>query len=110
MKKGYTGFDLRMNGEPALEYQGEYATDVFANKAVSIIKDHDVIKPLFLMISHLAPHAANEGKLLEAPQETINKFRHIADGNRRTYAGEKLLITFFQQKNSLVYKWLCDSY
>lgn len=88
MKKGYTGFDLRMNGEPAWEYQGQYATEVFTNKAVSIIKGHDVIKPLFLMISHLAPHAANEGKLLEAPQKTINKFRHIADGNRRTYAGE----------------------
>lgn len=41
------------------------------------------------MLSHLAVHSANEGKYLEAPQETINKFRHIVDPNRRTYAGNK---------------------
>lgn len=85
---GYTGFDLRKNTEPAWKYQGEYATDVFTKQAVSIIKKQDINKPLFLMVSHLAPHAGNEGKLLEAPQETINKFRHIPDGNRRTYAGK----------------------
>lgn len=44
--------------------------------------------PLFLYVAHLAVHAANAGKLLEAPQEEIDKFRHIIDPNRRTYAGE----------------------
>lgn len=39
------------------------------------------------MISHLAPHTANKGKYLEAPQETVDKFRHVEDSNRRTYAG-----------------------
>lgn len=40
-----------------------------------------------MMVSHLAPHAGNEGKPLEAPQETINNFKHIVDSSRRTYAG-----------------------
>lgn len=47
------------------------------------------------MLSHLAGHTANKGKYLEAPQEVINKFRHIQDANRRTYAGSKILIHIF---------------
>lgn len=40
-----------------------------------------------MYLSHLAVHAANRGKFLEAPQEVINRFQHIADPNRRTFAG-----------------------
>ena len=39
-------------------------------------------------------HAGNSGKLLEAPQEIINKFRHISEPNRRTYAGKKILADY----------------
>lgn len=83
----YTGFDLRRDAYPAWDLQGRYATDVFTEQAVQIIRNHPDNKALFLMISHVAPHAANDGKLLEAPQQTIDKFRHIIDSNRRTYAG-----------------------
>lgn len=72
---------------PAWDLAGKYATDVFTEQAIQIIRNHPDNKALFLMISHLAPHAANDGKLLEAPQETIDKFKHIVDSNRRTYAG-----------------------
>lgn len=82
----YTGFDLRRDTAPAWDLQGKYATDVFTEHAVSLVKKHDDSKPLFLMVAHVAPHAANDGKLLEAPQDTIDKFRHIIDSNRRTYA------------------------
>lgn len=87
--KDYTGFDLRRDTEPAWDLVGQYATDAFTDYAVNTIQSHDVNKPLFMMVSHLAPHAGNEGKHLEAPQETINNFKHIVDSNRRTYAGNE---------------------
>ncbi|XP_017769891.1 PREDICTED: arylsulfatase B-like [Nicrophorus vespilloides] len=85
-EKDYTGYDLRRDTEVAWDLAGQYATDVFTDHAVKTIENHALTKPLFLMVSHLAVHAGNDGKLLEAPQETINKFRHIQDSNRRTYA------------------------
>ncbi|KAL3266708.1 hypothetical protein HHI36_010869 [Cryptolaemus montrouzieri] len=84
--KEYTGFDLRYDKTPSWENVGKYATDLFTEYGVNVIQNHDVSTPLFLMMSHLAVHSGNEGKPLEAPQETINKFKHIVDANRRTYA------------------------
>ncbi|KAJ1529683.1 hypothetical protein ONE63_006438 [Megalurothrips usitatus] len=84
---GYmAGHDMRRNESVAWDLQGRYATDVFTEEAVDIIRRHDQRVPLFMYLSHLAVHAGNAGKLLEAPQEEIDKFRHIADPNRRTYA------------------------
>ncbi|XP_066257279.1 arylsulfatase B-like [Euwallacea similis] len=82
----YTGFDLRKDGIPAFEEGGKYATDLFTEHSINVISNHDTAKPLFLMLSHLGVHTANKGKPLEAPQETINKFRHVVDSSRRTYA------------------------
>ncbi|KAK9875600.1 hypothetical protein WA026_009402 [Henosepilachna vigintioctopunctata] len=84
--KDYTGFDLRKDRDPSWETVGKYATDAFTEYATNVIQGHDPTKPLFLMMSHLAVHRGNEGKPLEAPQEAVNKFKHIADANRRTYA------------------------
>ncbi|CAG9822418.1 unnamed protein product [Phaedon cochleariae] len=84
--KDYTGFDLHKDGVPAFEETGKYATDAFTDYSVKTIEEHDTSKPLFLMLAHLATHAANEGKPLEAPQETVDKFGHVEDSNRRTYA------------------------
>ncbi|XP_023025565.2 arylsulfatase B [Leptinotarsa decemlineata] len=84
--KEYTGFDLRKDGVPAFEEVGKYATDAFTEYTVKTIEEHDNSKPLFIMLAHLAVHAGNVGKRLEAPQETINKFKHVEDSNRRTYA------------------------
>lgn len=83
-----TGYDMRRNESVAWDLQGKYATDVFTDEANDIIRAHDQRLPLFLYVAHLGVHAGNAGKLLEAPQEEIDKFRHIADPNRRTYAGE----------------------
>ncbi|XP_066154455.1 arylsulfatase B-like [Euwallacea fornicatus] len=82
----YTGFDLRKDGIPAFEEGGKYATDLFTEHSINVISNHDTAKPLFLMLSHLGVHTANKGKPLEAPQEAINKFRHVVDSGRRTYA------------------------
>ncbi|XP_060530933.1 arylsulfatase B-like [Cylas formicarius] len=84
--KDYTGFELRSDGVPAFEETGKYATDLFTDIGTNIINEHDNSRPLLLLVSHLAVHAANKGKPLEASQETVNKFQHIVDANRRTYA------------------------
>jgi hypothetical protein len=73
---------------PALDLSGRYATDVFTEEAVRIIQEHDTSTPLFLYLAHLACHSGNIGKLLEAPQDVIDKFSHIIEPNRRTYAGK----------------------
>lgn len=71
----------------AWDVVGKYATDVFTDEAVRLIKEQPADKPLFMYLAHVAVHAGNRGKLLEAPQSVIEKFSHILDPNRRTYAG-----------------------
>lgn len=82
---------MRKDGQPIFDEAGKYATDLFTEYTVNVISNHDTSKPLFLMLSHLGVHTANKGKPLEAPQETINKFKHIVDANRRTYAGKQAI-------------------
>ncbi|XP_054267783.1 arylsulfatase B-like isoform X1 [Macrosteles quadrilineatus] len=82
----YNGFDLHRDTAPAWEYSGKYATDLFTDEAVDIIQKHNKESPLFLYLAHLAVHAGNRGKYLEAPQEFVDRFQHIKDPNRRTYA------------------------
>lgn len=78
-----SGHDFRRNMSTAWDLEGEYTTDVFTNEAVRIIEGHDQSRPLFLYLNHLAVHAGNSGKLLGAPKEVVNKFRHIPEPNRR---------------------------
>lgn len=85
-----SGFDMRRNTTPAYDLVGQYATTMFTDEAVRTIQDHDTNQPLFLYLSHLAVHSGNRAKLLEVPPEDVLAFRHIADPNRRTYAGEFL--------------------
>lgn len=72
-------FDVYYNVTP-----GAYATDVYTDEAVRIIKNHDK-EPFFMMINHAAPHDPNE-----APAEEIAKFTHITDPVRRVQAGEMI--------------------
>lgn len=83
------GYDLRKNTEVYYDVEpGTYATDLFTDEAIRIIKKHDPTKqPLFLMLNHLAPHSGNAYDLLQAPEEEIEKFSHITSINRRKAAG-----------------------
>lgn len=81
-----SGFDMRKNLDLYRESVGTYATDLFTRESIKIIQNHNRSDPLFLYIPHLAPHAANSYDPLQAPQEKINKFSHIKDERRRTYA------------------------
>jgi hypothetical protein len=83
----FHGFDMRRNDTIAWDVVGKYATDVFTDEAVRLIKTQPTDKPLFMYLAHVAVHTGNRGKYLEAPQSEINKFSHILDPNRRTYAG-----------------------
>jgi hypothetical protein len=84
-----SGVDFRRNMLPVLHLSGRYATDVFTDEAVRIIETHNKSSPLFLYLAHLACHAGNIGKLLEAPKDAIDKFGHIIEPNRKTYAGKE---------------------
>lgn len=64
----------------------QYATDLFTDKAVETIKNHDKSTPMFMLLTHLAPHTANEDEPMQAPEDEINKFSYIQDRKRRVYA------------------------
>ena len=89
---------------PAVDLSGRYATDVFTDEAVRIIQTHNGSSPLFLYLAHLACHAGNMGKLLEAPKDVIDKFGHIIEPNRKTYAGKRENFCFVIRDYSLVFK------
>ncbi|KAH8315667.1 hypothetical protein KR059_007510 [Drosophila kikkawai] len=81
------GYDFRRNMELECRERGVYVTDLLTNEAERLIKDHaGKDQPLFLMLSHLAAHTANEDDPLQAPEEEIRKFAYIKDPNRRKYA------------------------
>lgn len=71
--------DWFRNNEPVKE-QG-YVTQLLGKDAVKLIDDHDPKSPLFLYLTFTAPHAP-----YQAPQEYLDRYKHIADPNRRTYA------------------------
>ncbi len=71
--------DWYRDGEP-LEESG-YTTDLIAREAARVIAEHDSSRPLFLCVSFTAPH-----RPLEAPQEYLERYAHLGDVNRRTYA------------------------
>lgn len=77
---------MRNNSNIHYESKGQYATDLFTNIAVDKILNHNQSTPLFMYLSHLAPHAANPYAKLQAPEEEISKFDYIKDKNRRSYA------------------------
>lgn len=69
------------------EAKDKYSTTLFTEEAVKTIKEHNTNDPMFMYLSHLAPHAANDQDPLQAPDEEIAKFSHIEDPERRIYAG-----------------------
>lgn len=54
---------------------------LFGDEAAKVIEQHDGAKPLFLYLAFTAPHTP-----FQAPQEALDKFKHIENENRRAYA------------------------
>jgi arylsulfatase A-like enzyme len=71
--------DWYRNDKPVKE-QG-YVTQLWGKDAVAQIEAQDPAKPLFMYLAFTAPHAP-----YQAPKEYVERYKHIADPTRRTYA------------------------
>ncbi|TMS07942.1 Arylsulfatase B [Larimichthys crocea] len=78
----HCGLDLREGEEVATEYKGLYSTELFSQRATSLIKKHNSTKPLFLYVALQAVHAP-----LQVPERYTAPYSFIKDHNRRLYAG-----------------------
>ncbi|XP_078667488.1 arylsulfatase B-like isoform X1 [Branchiostoma floridae x Branchiostoma belcheri] len=78
----YRAFDFWDGSSPCLTENGTYSTHLFARKSIELIDRHDKTKPMFLYLPFQAVHAP-----LEAPQEFIDKYKHIRARNMQVYAG-----------------------
>jgi arylsulfatase A-like enzyme len=54
---------------------------LFGDEASRVIEAHNESKPLFLYLAFTAPHTP-----FQAPQEYLDRYKHIANENRRAYA------------------------
>lgn len=80
--------DFRSNLVVNDTLKGRYVTELLTEAAIKIVDEYDGTGSLFLLLNHLAPHSGNEDNPLQAPDEVVERFRHIKDPQRRTYAGE----------------------
>ncbi|XP_052844509.1 arylsulfatase B isoform X2 [Drosophila gunungcola] len=86
---GYNGHDFRDNLKPSHDQVGHYVTDVLTDAAIQEIEDHgskNNSQPLFLLLSHLAPHAANDDSPMQAPDDELAQFEYIRNETHRYYA------------------------
>lgn len=58
-----------------------YATILLGNEAVRVVEQADATKPFFLYVPFNAPHAP-----LQAPEEYLKRYAHVADQKRRAYS------------------------
>jgi arylsulfatase A-like enzyme len=64
----------------AIEEEG-FDNSLFGREAVKVIEGHNKSRPLFLYLAFTAPHTP-----FQAPQDYLERFKHIEDPNRRAYA------------------------
>ncbi|XP_037548018.1 arylsulfatase B-like [Nematolebias whitei] len=74
--------DLRDGEEVATAYKGVYSTELFSQRAVSIIQKHNSSKPLFLYVALQSVHEP-----LQVPERYLSPYSFIRDPQRRLYAG-----------------------
>jgi len=91
---------MRRNEEVDWSSKGRYSTTVFTEEAEQLLRRHPKDQPLFLFMAHLAPHAGNYEAPLQAPASLIRRFKHIANHERRVYAGNLLHLCKYLQNDS----------
>lgn len=105
------GLDFWDDMELARNVTGIYTTDLFTERAVKIINEHDENIPLFLMVSYQSVHTGNMLTPLEAPDELVKEFSFIQNEKRRIFAA--MLLSMDQSigkiMNSLKSKNLLDN-
>ncbi|XP_046733770.1 arylsulfatase B-like [Diprion similis] len=86
-----TGYDLHRDDRQNLtiERNQDYFTDFVTEEVEDVIKHHDVSKPLYLQVAHLAAHSGEPDDPLEVWNMTeVNlTLGYIKDINRRKFAG-----------------------
>ncbi|KAL1421918.1 hypothetical protein MTO96_022627 [Rhipicephalus appendiculatus] len=104
--KSTPGLDFWLNMDPLRSENGSYSTTLYTERAKYLIQNRDKSKPLFLFLSHQAPHGAGDPEPLQAPQENIDKFPYIGEKNRTIYAG---MVDALDQSVGEVVKALSDA-
>ncbi len=80
--KGGAEYTIPLNRNGADEAQSKYLTEQFGDEAAAYVKRHAADgSPWFLYLAFNAPHTP-----LQAPESWLQKFAHITNPSRRTYA------------------------
>ncbi|XP_047424940.1 arylsulfatase B [Mugil cephalus] len=75
--------DLRDGEEVATAYKGVYSTELFSQRAITVIEKHsNSSEPLFLYVALQAVHSP-----MQVPDRYTEPYGFIKDHDRRTYAG-----------------------
>ena len=74
--------------EVGYKFNGKYTTDLITDESLPVISKHNTSQPWFLYVAHAAVHSANKYNPLQAPNVVMAKMKHIADNNRKKYAGK----------------------
>lgn len=81
-EKNANFLDFRDQEEIVRDRKGEYSSAIFNEKAVEYIEEQGGKKPLFLVMSYQNVHDP-----LQVPTKYSSMYNHIAEKDRRTYAG-----------------------
>ncbi|CAN7948174.1 unnamed protein product [Ixodes pacificus] len=85
----HTGHDF-WNGDKICwvdKEEKQYSTHYYTRKTVELIQGHNKSKPLFLLLTHQAPHASGGPTLLQVPKKGIRDFSYIKEESRTLFAG-----------------------
>lgn len=81
----HLGLDFWLDVDPLMNETGRYSTNLFTERATSLIRTRQKDKPFFLYLSHQAAHSGTEVPFV-APERNIEKFGYIGEWNRTMYA------------------------
>ncbi|XP_042144452.1 arylsulfatase B-like [Ixodes scapularis] len=83
----HTGHDFRSGEEIYREKNPQYSTYYCTNKTIELIRRHKKSTPLFLFLSHQAPHVSGGSTPFQVPSDGVRNFTYIKEENRTLFAG-----------------------